>query len=370
MHDACDVNAKKVGIRLAREIKSKKFQGVYYRELDGGDRSYFLRVRIDGKVKRIPIGRKSEGITEAFCFQEKTRILNSLRFGEDAAQQLQKVRVQDPSFIELLDWYTKKRSLKDGTIRKLEILKKVPFANSRKITRADVQGYVDHLAKTKRPETVTLHYRQIRALMRYAINREKYKYADPTVGIDLPKRTGPRKRYFTSEEITRLLDALKDEPRLYLFTKMSLSTGARMSTVLSVHRDHIEPDGTVELYNHKADRWYKGFFDAETMQLLRGKDGYVLGMPGREHEKPPCSWLQKKLQKVLNELFNTDETPKEDRAVIHTLRHSVASRMLEKGVPLEIVSKTLDHSSIAITAQVYGKISPQLIHQSVKGLWD
>jgi site-specific recombinase XerD len=106
------------------------------------------------------------------------------------------------------------------------------------------------------------------------------------------------------------------------------------------------------------------------MELLRGKDGYVLGMPGREHEKPPCSWLQKKLQKVLNELFNTDETPKEDRAVIHTLRHSVASRMLEKGVPLEIVSKTLDHSSIAITAQVYGKISPNLIHQSVKGLWD
>ena len=103
LHDACDVNAKKVGIRLAREVKSKKFQGVYYRELDGGDRSYFLRVRIDGKVKRIPIGRKSEGITEAFCFQEKTRILNSLRFGEDAAQQLQKVRVQDPSFIELLN---------------------------------------------------------------------------------------------------------------------------------------------------------------------------------------------------------------------------------------------------------------------------
>jgi len=51
------------------------------------------------------------------------------------------------------------------------------------------------------------------------------------------------------------------------------------------------------------------------------------------------------------------------------LRHSVASRMIEKGVPLEIVSKTLDHSGIAITAQVYGKISPDLIRKSVKNLW-
>ena len=157
---------------MAREVKSKKFQGVYYRELDGGDRSYFLRVRIDGKVKRIPIGRKSEGITEAFCFQEKTRILNSHRFGEDAAKQLQKVTAEDPSFEELLDLYVEKRAIKPKTAQKLQVLKKAHFAKLRKITRADVQDYIDVIQKTKRPETVTLHYRQIRALMRYEIYRE------------------------------------------------------------------------------------------------------------------------------------------------------------------------------------------------------
>lgn len=355
---------------MAREVKSKKFQGVYYRELDGGDRSYFLRLRIDGKVKRIPIGRKTEGITEAFCFQEKTRILNSHRFGEDAAKQLQRVTAEDPSFEELLDWYAQKRTLKPKTVQALHVLKKAPFAKQRKITRGDIQDYIDWLMKTKRPETVTLHYRQIRALMRYAINREKYKYADPTVGIDLPKSTGPRKRYFEPEEITRLLEALKDEPRLYLFTKMSLCTGARMSTMLSVHSDHIEPDGSVELYNHKADRWYKSFFDAETMDLLRGKAGYVLAMPGREDQVPPCSWLQKKLQRVLNELFNDEDTPHDKRAVIHTIRHSVATQQVRKGVPLEVISKTLDHSTIMVTSQIYAKVAPELIKKSLKDLWD
>ena len=86
---------------MAKETKSKRFQGVYFRELENGDRSYFLRIRLDGKVKRIPIGKKSQGITEQFCNQEKNRILNAHRFGEDAALELQKVKRVDPTFEEL-----------------------------------------------------------------------------------------------------------------------------------------------------------------------------------------------------------------------------------------------------------------------------
>ena len=89
---------------LSIETKSKRYPGVYYRDLDNKDRSYFLRIRIDGKVRRIPIGKKSEGITEAFCNQEKARILNAARFGEDVASQLQKVSKADPTFIELFDF--------------------------------------------------------------------------------------------------------------------------------------------------------------------------------------------------------------------------------------------------------------------------
>lgn len=40
-------------INVAKEQKSKKYQGVYYRELEGGDRSYFLRVRL-GEGEPIP----------------------------------------------------------------------------------------------------------------------------------------------------------------------------------------------------------------------------------------------------------------------------------------------------------------------------
>lgn len=355
---------------LATEVKSRKYAGVYYRELDGGDRSYFLRVRIDGKVKRIPIGKKSEGITEAFCNREKARIINEHRFGTDAAAELQKVKRNDPTFEELLDWYLEKRELKPATVIQLQILRKVPFYKNKKVTRKDIQKYVDELAKEHRPATVGLRFKQVRAVFRYAIHREKYKHLDPTVGIDLPKGTGPRKRYLTQEEIERLLDAVRDDERLYLFVKMSLCTGARIGTIMSVHSDHVQPDGTVTLYNHKGSRWFTGFFDAETMELLKDKRGYVLAHKGKEDSAPPIRSIQLKLLAIMDELFNPPGTPVEERAVVHTLRHSVGTRMVSKGVPIEVISKTLDHSSPVITAQVYAKVAPQVIKKATSGLWD
>ncbi|MBU3137483.1 tyrosine-type recombinase/integrase [Clostridium gasigenes] len=37
----------------------------------------------------------------------------------------------------------------------------------------------------------------------------------------------------------------------------------------------------------------------------------------------------------------------------HSLRHTYATRLFEKGVPLKMVQKLLGHSSIRITADIY-----------------
>ena len=43
----------------------------------------------------------------------------------------------------------------------------------------------------------------------------------------------------------------------------------------------------------------------------------------------------------------------------HDLRHTAASLWLQAGVNLKTVSKALGHTSIAITADVYGKVAPE-----------
>ncbi|CAG7845788.1 Transposase from transposon Tn916 [Pseudoclavibacter triregionum] len=53
---------------------------------------------------------------------------------------------------------------------------------------------------------------------------------------------------------------------------------------------------------------------------------------------------------------------------LHTLRHSAATVMIENGVPLKIVSEILGHSSVAITGDVYGHVSPEVAADALDAL--
>lgn len=354
---------------MSKEIKSKKFEGVYHRELENGDKSYFLRMRINGKTTRVPIGKKSEGINEAFCAAERIRIINENKFGAETADKLRRAKREDPTFAHLIDYYLATATIRESTANVVRVLYKVPFADNRKATREDIQRYVDEQARKYRPVTVMNRYRQVRAIYNFAIQRGKYRYENPCEGIVLPKGKVARQRYFTEEEIQRLLDATRDKPRLYIFVKMSLCTGARVSTLVRVHADDIKPDGTVRLYNTKLDRYYTGFFDEETMDLLRDRDGYVLARRGKQSKMPSVQTVQKPLLKLIHELFDDENTPHEMKACLHTLRHAVATQMISKGVPMEIIAKTLDHANAHTTANIYAKVSPELVRGSVLGIW-
>jgi len=56
------------------------------------------------------------------------------------------------------------------------------------------------------------------------------------------------------------------------------------------------------------------------------------------------------------------------RARIHDLRHLAATLMISSGVPLPLVSKTLRHSRIAITADLYGHLTEEAAHAAATGL--
>ncbi|MGY1606786.1 MULTISPECIES: tyrosine-type recombinase/integrase [unclassified Geodermatophilus] len=58
------------------------------------------------------------------------------------------------------------------------------------------------------------------------------------------------------------------------------------------------------------------------------------------------------------------------RAGLHTLRHSAASVLLTGGVPLKVVFEILGHSSIAITGDIYGHVSPDVARQAMDLLGD
>jgi integrase len=355
---------------LANEIKSKKYSGVFYRELNNGDRSYFLRIRIGGKIKRFPIGKKSEGITEAFCNQEKIRLVNEYKFGAETSDKLMKVTRSVPSFAEMVDFFIRTSTASEGTKKETAYLKNESFAAIANPTKNDIQEFLIKELSRIKPATVNLKMKRIRSVYKHAIASGYYNGEDPTFGLKPFKGEEARRRFLSLQEVEMLLEALKDKPRHYLFVKLALCTGARSGSILRIHRNDVKDDGRVLLFNEKTDKHYYGFLDEETFNLLKDKKGYVLALKGQEDAPAKRYGICGTIQLIMDELFNPEGTKDLDRVVIHTLRHSVATQMLKRGVPIEVISKTLDHASLAVTAKFYAKISQDVVRDSVRGIWN
>ena len=59
---------------------------------------------------------------------------------------------------------------------------------------------------------------------------------------------------------------------------------------------------------------------------------------------------------TMSALFKRLEIPKPKGVALHLLRHTMASQMLDGGVPLSAVSARLGHSSIRTTAEIYAHV--------------
>ncbi len=73
--------------------------------------------------------------------------------------------------------------------------------------------------------------------------------------------------------------------------------------------------------------------------------------------------LRNNYNKVLKQAKITDFT-------FHTLRHTACTRLLEKGVSIDVVKEIMRHSNIQITLDVYNHINQQRKFDAVKVLND
>ncbi|MET8623831.1 site-specific integrase, partial [Kitasatospora sp. NPDC004669] len=88
-------------------------------------------------------------------------------------------------------------------------------------------------------------------------------------------------------------------------------------------------------------------------------EGLVFARPDGEPLRP--QWVLDQLRKRTAELG----LPK---IGLHDLRHTAASIMIAAGIPLAIVSKTLRHSALAITINLYGHLLKDSADEAVQAL--
>ncbi|KJS62216.1 tyrosine-type recombinase/integrase [Streptomyces rubellomurinus] len=88
-------------------------------------------------------------------------------------------------------------------------------------------------------------------------------------------------------------------------------------------------------------------------------EGLVFARPDGEPLRP--QWVLDQLRKRSAEL----DLPK---IGLHDIRHTAASIMIAAGIPLAVVSKTLRHSNLAITVDLYGHLLKESADDAVKAL--
>ncbi|NOR55540.1 MAG: tyrosine-type recombinase/integrase, partial [Sulfurovum sp.] len=180
--------------------------------------------------------------------------------------------------------------------------------------------------------------------------------------------------YLNEDEIALLLKTIDEHPKMRkkelikLFTVLALSTGARLTSVLTITQGDILED-KIRIKDHKNNTTYYAALHSSVKVLLptglKSTD-YVVGARSKQLHRVS---INKMLQPRLNELFNEglDLEDSKRRVVIHTFRHTFGSLLAIGGVGIYTIKKLMNHSDIKMTMR-YAKLSPDVGFDAVKNL--
>lgn len=225
--------------------------------------------------------------------------------------------------------------------------------------------------------TMRLSRAVLRRALRYG-EQEGYVARNVAAIADPPKSTADEVKMLAPAEARALLDAVVGH-RLEAAVTVALTCGLRISELLGLSWDQVDLDAVPPRLSVRRGLKYvpgTGLFlsDVKTAKSRRTVALPLLAAAALKRQKAvrrdnATNWPLKPLGVDL--VFRADNGEALDPANFrkalgklsddagighvtpHQLRHSAASLMFAQGVPLKVVSETLGHSGIAITADIY-----------------
>lgn len=213
----------------------------------------------------------------------------------------------------------------------------------------------------------------VRQLYRFWM-QEGYVKEDPTEKVEMPKMGRKLPIWLTFEEVESLLNAPNLESPLGLRDKAMLellyAAGLRVSELVGLRLDQLHlTEGYLLAFGkgskerlvpigRSAVEWVRKYLESAREKLLKGKNISALFI---SQKRTPITrqqfWL---LLKRYARQVGIKKTLSP-----HTMRHSFATHLLERGADLRAVQTLLGHSDIS-TTQVYTHIDMERLKKIVK----
>ena len=262
-----------------------------------------------------------------------------------------------------------------------------------KLTPEEVQALYAARRKTHSPGTVRNIHSCLHAALQLAVKSRRLRF-NPAEHVDKPRRTRYKPAVLTGEEAERLLaTAAAEDHRLYALFALVLTTGIRESEAFGLRwRDLDVEAGRAALQQTASRRRRNGPFGS-TKSHRSDRPVAVIPLAAtaleahrrRQKEEQKAAgpaWTEHGLvftTRVGTPLDGSNFTARDWKPLLrraglhpdvrfHDLRHSAATFLLKKKVPLKVVSELLGHSSIGITGDLYSHVAESLVDEAATAM--
>lgn len=366
-------------------IKSKRYIGVYYNELNNKDKAFYFTYLepITRKKIWVNVGKYSEGMRENTAFMLRSEQQSKIKHGSDITVVANKKKKEIITYDKIARVYFNDKDTKKDRIARYETYIQPIFGDIDiyNIDKLKIKNFLKNiLAMGKAPQTVNGIRELFSAIINYNIKERDLKYINPSIGIPRYKTDNSRDRYLTLDEIKLLKSKINeryDSFLVNLYLDIALQTGGRLETILNIQKKDINLDtGFVTLKNLKTNNTYMGFLQEDIIIKLKSYllnlniNDYVISFENEHNKKLSPRNIQTRIKPLLDKLFNRglDIRDAKNRIVIHSFRHTFASHLAINGTPIFTIQKLMDHKKIEQTMR-YAKLSPENGKVAVQSLY-
>lgn len=342
------------------------------------DICYEITYKANGKKIWKMIGWKSEGHTPISVYNKRIKILHELRTGEKAPIDRKITNKNNFMTVDAAWKYYRENWLNNH-------VKDAEHENGRYTNH--IKPYIGHLALDATDksclEEIKLELNKkglsaasiqhvianISRLYNYLINSNHFKGYNPAKNYkkSFSKLDNARKRFLTPEEAKSILAVLKNRSQFsWELASISLATGMRLGEILALRMNDVNFEQKyIQILDAKAGSRYTYFNDADEIeQILRNKyipNSDALFYPDQEGNVRKSQNCNRTFKVAVDFLgLNDGIKDRRNRVVFHTLRHTFASWLAIKGVPLYHIAKLLGHSTLEMT-QRYAHLCPSTL---------
>lgn len=231
------------------------------------------------------------------------------------------------------------------------------------IGEADCRAYAARRGREKKAQaTIRTELQALRAALNWAASTSIIAKAP---AIWLPPRPPPRARWLTREEAEQLIAGCKSH-HVRLFVLLALHTAARAGAILALTWDRVD------LVGRRINFAEPGRATTRKGRSLVPINDTLLAALQEAQQHAVTEWVIEyaggQVGSVKHAFHRAAEAAGLKDVTPHTLRHTAATWMAQKGVSLWDIAGFLGHSSLAMIEQTYGHHSPDYLADAARAL--